>query len=98
MSYEYEMAPRLGNAHDAKIGDLSVEPPDTQIRQRSGARDHAAPMYKDRRQLRTFLVACRLASVSVETMSRQLGLDEETICRELCAGIDAWNAAQSRGR
>lgn len=50
----------------------------------------------DRDDLRTFLVACLQASVSVETMSRYLGLDEETVRTELKQGIAAWNDRRRR--
>ena len=46
--------------------------------------------------LRTFLVACYQASVSIETMSKDLGLDGDTIRSELLLGIEAWNASQHR--
>ncbi len=46
--------------------------------------------------MRIFLVACHQASVSVETMSRYLGLDASTIRSELLLGIEAWNVAQRR--
>ncbi len=45
-------------------------------------------------ELRAFLVACYQASVSIETMSNNLGLDADTIRSELLRGIEAWNAAQ----
>jgi len=47
-------------------------------------------------EMRIFLVACHQASVSVETMSRYLGLDAGTIRSELVLGIEAWNVAQRR--
>lgn len=47
-------------------------------------------------EMRFFLVACLQASVSIETMSRNLGLDTDTVRSELLAGIEAWNAAQRR--
>lgn len=50
----------------------------------------------DRDELRTFLVACLQASVSVETMSRYLGLDQETVREELKKGIEAWNSRKRR--
>ena len=50
----------------------------------------------DREELRTFLVACLQASVSVETMSRYLGLDEDTVREELKHGIETWNARKRR--
>ena len=46
--------------------------------------------------LRTFLVACFQASVSIETMSKNLGLDDDTIRSELRLGIEALNAGQRR--
>lgn len=49
-----------------------------------------------RDELRFFLVACLQASVSIETMSRYLGLDADVVRAELRAGIEAWNAAQRR--
>lgn len=50
-----------------------------------------------REELRLFLVACLQASVSIETMSRYLGLEADIVRNELRAGIEAWNAAQRRG-
>lgn len=50
----------------------------------------------ERKDLRTFLVACLQASVSVETMSRYLGLTEDTVREELRLGIEEWNT-RSRG-
>jgi hypothetical protein len=47
-------------------------------------------------EMRVFLVACHQASVSIETMSRYLGLDADIIRTELLLGIAAWNAAQRR--
>lgn len=49
-----------------------------------------------REELQRFLVACFQASVSIETMSRHLGIDPSTIRSELRHGIAAWNAAQRR--
>ena len=43
-----------------------------------------------------FLLACHQAAVSVETMSKYLGLDVDTIRSELLLGIEAWNVAQRR--
>lgn len=45
-------------------------------------------------EMRMFLVACHQASVSIETMSKYLGLDADTVRFELLRGIAAWNAAQ----
>ena len=47
-------------------------------------------------EMRDFLVACHQASVSIETMSRYLGLDSDFIRTELLLGIAAWNAARRR--
>ena len=47
-------------------------------------------------EMRIFLVACHQASVSIETMSKYLGLDSDVIRTELLLGIAAWNAAQRR--
>ncbi len=49
---------------------------------------------RDRHELRAFLVACHQAAVSIETMSRQLGFDQETIRSELIPGLETWKAAQ----
>ena len=46
--------------------------------------------------LRIFLVACHQAGVSVETMSRYLGLEGDCVRVELLRGIEAWNAGQRR--
>ncbi len=46
------------------------------------------------RELRSFLVACHLASVSLETMSKHLSIEIETLRSELLLGILAWNVAQ----
>jgi hypothetical protein len=46
--------------------------------------------------LRLFLVACHQASVSIETMSRYLGIHGDTIRSELRLGIEAWNADRRR--
>ena len=48
----------------------------------------------DREELRMFLVACLQASVSIEAMSRYLGLDQDTVRKELRLGIEAWNAGR----
>ena len=48
----------------------------------------------DREELRMFLVACLQASVSIESMSRYLGLDQDTVRKELRLGIEAWNAGR----
>ena len=45
-------------------------------------------------EMRAFLVACHQASVSIETMSKYLGLDVDTVRAELLSGIADWNAAQ----
>lgn len=45
---------------------------------------------------RIFLVACHQAGVSIETMSRYLGLDGDTVRAELLRGIEAWNAGQRK--
>jgi hypothetical protein len=55
-----------------------------------------APASANWEDLRTFLVACHQASVSIETMSKYLGLHGETIRSELLLGIEAWNAGQRR--
>lgn len=49
---------------------------------------------KQSEDLRSFLVSCFLASVSIETMSQQLAIDTDTIRSELQHGIQAWNASQ----
>lgn len=46
------------------------------------------------RELRAFLVACHLASVSLETMSTHLSIDMETLSSELLLGIEAWKLAK----
>ncbi len=51
---------------------------------------------RDLHEVRAFLVACHQAAVSIETMSRQLGFDTETIRSELILGLEAWEAAQRR--
>ena len=48
----------------------------------------------DREELRMFLVACLQASVSIEAMSRYLGLDQDTVRKELRLGIEAWNTGR----
>jgi hypothetical protein len=53
---------------------------------------------RDPNEMRSFLVACHLASVSVDAMAGHLELDTATIRSELVLGIDAWNAAQRRTR
>ena len=51
--------------------------------------------FRDARlELRAFLVACHKAAVSIETMSRQLGFDQESIRSELIPGLETWTAAQ----
>jgi len=59
-----------------------------------GSADYGSADYGfiDCDELRMFLVACLQASVSVETMSSYLGLDQETVREELKQGIEAWNA------
>ena len=55
-----------------------------------------APASANWEDLRAFLVACQQASVSVETMSKYLGLHGETIRSELLLGIEDRNAGQRR--
>ena len=57
----------------------------------------AVPSQSDARlrELRAFLVACHLASVSLETMSKHLSIDIETLRSELLLGIEAWNLAKT---
>ena len=55
-----------------------------------------APTSANREDLRIFLLACHQASVSIESMSKYLGLDGDTIRSELLLGIEAWNAGQRR--
>ncbi len=55
-----------------------------------------APASANWEDLRTFLVACHQASVSVETMSKYLGFHGDTIRSELRLGIEAWNAGRRR--
>ncbi len=55
-----------------------------------------APATASWEDLRIFLVACHQASVSIETMSKYLGLHGDTIRSELLLGIEAWNAGQRR--
>jgi hypothetical protein len=50
------------------------------------------------RELRAFLVACHLASVSLETMSTHLSIDMETLSSELLLGIEAWKLAKINDR
>ena len=55
-----------------------------------------APASASWEDLRIFLVACHQAAVSIETMSKYLGLHGDTIRSELLLGIEAWNAGQRR--
>lgn len=55
-----------------------------------------APASANWEDLRIFLVACHQASVSIETMSKYLGLHDDTIRSELLLGIEAWNAGRRR--
>lgn len=54
------------------------------------------PTSANRQDLRIFLLACHQASVSIESMSKYLGLDGDTIRSELLLGIEAWNADRRR--
>lgn len=54
------------------------------------------PAYTNQDDLRMFLVACHQASVSVDTMSSYLGIDEDTVRTELLRGIESWNAGRRR--
>ncbi len=54
------------------------------------------PASANREDLRIFLLACHQASVSIESMSKYLGLDGDTIRSELLLGIKAWNSDQRR--
>jgi len=56
------------------------------------------PTSANRQDLRIFLLACHQASVSIESMSKYLGLDGDTIRSELLLGIEAWNAGQRRSQ
>lgn len=67
------------------------------LRLAARASDHRLARHtRHRSEMRVFLVACHQASVSIETMSRYLGLDADIIRTELLFGIAAWNAAQRR--
>ena len=72
--------------HECQANDSDVGRPENRFVQYSRRRE----------EMRFFLVACHQASVSVETMSRYLGLDASTIRSELLLGIEAWNVAQRR--
>ena len=67
---------------------------DDHVTKRTLIHEGNEPTTLAKRNLRFFLVACYQASVSIETMSNNLGLDEDTIRSELLRGIEAWNAAQ----
>lgn len=56
--------------------------------------DHPERYSAPAEEMRIFLVACHQASVSIDTMSKYLGLDADTVRSELLRGIADWNAAQ----
>ena len=78
--------------------EYEIEDPELNALAMDDSISFETPMDGARRrdELRFFLVACLQASVSIETMSRYLGLDPEIVRTELRAGIEAWNAAQRR--
>ena len=48
---------------------------------------------RDGHVLRAFLVACHEADVSVETMSRYLGIEAHAVRAELLIGLGKWRTA-----
>lgn len=98
MDYECQASdPDVGRPGDERSdaigGSISVE----ELRLDAPTPGNRFAQYSRRREeMRVFLVACHQASVSVETMSRYLGLDVGTIRSELLLGIEAWNVAQRR--
>jgi hypothetical protein len=50
---------------------------------------------RDGHVLGAFLVACHEADVSVQGMSRYLGLDEHAVRAELLIGLGKWRAAHA---
>ena len=79
--------------------DPAIEECDGMEKLRLAARasdDRLARHTRHPEEMRVFLVACHQASVSIETMSRYLGVDADIIRRELLLGIAAWNAARRR--
>lgn len=45
--------------------------------------------------LRAFLVACHEADVSVDSISRYLGIEEHAVRAELLVGLGKWRAANA---
>jgi hypothetical protein len=98
MGYDCE-ARHLDSSDPGYACNLAVDESDGVEKFRLAARacdDRLARHTRHPEEMRVFLVACHQASVSIETMSRYLGLDAEFIRRELLLGIAAWNAAQRR--
>ena len=75
--------------------DESLEVESIELRAPSTT-DLSALSVRQREEMQRFLVACFQASVSIESMSRYLGIDTDTVRSELRHGIEAWNANQSR--
>ena len=99
MAYEYESNLRAGETAGEGLGDRDRG---TTGVEKCRSVEHSFTALPDRHhhrsERRAFLVACHQASISIETISRYLGLDVETIRDELLRGIEAWNAAQRRTR
>jgi hypothetical protein len=98
MGYDCE-ARHLESGDPAYPRNFAIHESDGMQKLRLAARasdDRLARHTRHPEEMRIFLVACHQASVSIETMSRYLGLDADIIRTELLLGIAAWNAAQRR--
>ncbi len=98
MEYDCE-ARHLDSGDPGHAGNLAIDEFDGVEKLRLAAResdDRLARHTRHPEEMRVFLVACHQASVSIETMSRYLGVDAGIIRRELLLGIAAWNAARRR--
>ena len=97
MQYEYttyspSATPRVGASADP---DLETDHTGIGVAVTPPARAVPSPSDTRLRELRAFLVACHLASVSLETMSKHLSIDIETLRSELLRGIEAWKLAKT---
>lgn len=97
MYSECETEPEVNEFGD--VGAIAVdETLELESIELSAPTDLPAVSAGQREQMQRFLVACFQACVSIETMSRYLGIDANTIRSELRHGIEAWNANRSRTR
>ena len=87
---EYQTSESIGDSGHQSIDETSCQSVGRLI---AASEDRYG---RGRHELRAFLVACHQAAVRIETMSKQLGIGQETIRSELILGLETWKAAQRR--